>query len=119
MESVSSPERNPGQAGEGYSEPKPKSTRTRKYPGKSKKDELSRKLRGDFDIKMAKSKDSAVNSFCSVCRAKNQGLVAMCLRCGHGGHLRHIQEWFKERQGKENRCAIATCNCKCIFSECN
>ena len=73
----------------------------------------------DLNVKMEKSKDSNVNSFCSVCRAKNQGLVAMCLRCGHGGHLKHIQEWFGNERNQEKHCAIASCTCHCVFSECN
>lgn len=89
-------------------ESKPQSDKSRKNGGKN------------MDLKMAKSKDSNVNSFCSVCRAKNQGLVAMCLRCGHGGHLKHIQEWFGDLRGNENRhCAIATCECHCVFVEGN
>lgn len=69
-----------------------------------KENEITRSRRGNHN--------ADVNSFCSVCHNKNQGLVAMCLRCGHGGHLLHIQEWF----GTENRkCAIPTCNCCCIF----
>lgn len=100
---------------------KPRVSKNRKNGGKSgRKEDASRKKGTDFDFKMTKSKDSDVNSFCSVCRAKNQGLVAMCLRCGHGGHLRHIQEWFGDLRGNENRhCAIATCECHCVFVEGN
>ena len=57
-------------------------------------------------------------SFCSVCQAKNQGLVAMCLRCGHGGHLKHIREWFSDDvNNRRRKCAIVTCQCHCVFVE--
>ena len=69
-----------------------------------RENEITRSRRGD--------RQAEVNSFCSVCHMKNQGLVAMCLRCGHGGHLVHIQEWF----GTENqKCAVPTCDCCCVF----
>lgn len=69
-----------------------------------RENEITRSRRGE--------RQAEVNSFCSVCHMKNQGLVAMCLRCGHGGHLVHIQEWF----GVENRtCAVPTCDCCCVF----
>ena len=58
-----------------------------------------------------------INSLCSVCRTKNSGLVAMCLRCGHGGHLRHIQEWFGSHESKPRKCAVASCHCECVFEE--
>ena len=57
-------------------------------------------------------------SFCSVCQAKNQGLVAMCLRCGHGGHMKHIREWFSDDvNNRRRKCAIVTCQCHCVFVE--
>ena len=57
-----------------------------------------------------------IYSLCSVCKTKNSGLVAMCLRCGHGGHLRHVQEWFAREDGEEERkCAVTSCQCHCVF----
>lgn len=63
---------------------------------------------------LARSRCGDVNSFCSVCHSRNGGLVAMCLRCGHGGHLRHVKEWFGEEGRK---CAIPMCTCRCVFAE--
>ena len=61
---------------------------------------------------------SSVNSFCAVCKAKNTGMVMMCLRCGHGGHMKHIRQWFSDDVNNCNRkCAISTCSCHCVFKE--
>lgn len=69
---------------------------------------MARSRRGD--------RQAEIHSYCSVCHAKNQGLVAMCLHCGHGGHLRHIQEWFGSLDGTGGqKCAIPTCICHCVF----
>lgn len=76
----------------------------------------------EIDTGMARSNqesgESNVNSFCSVCQTKNQGMMMMCLRCGHGGHLRHIREWFSDDvHNWKRKCAIATCTCHCVFKE--
>ena len=68
----------------------------------------------EAESSLARSRSGEVNSFCSVCHSRNGGLVAMCLRCGHGGHLRHVREWFAERGRK---CAIPMCSCCCEFAE--
>ena len=68
----------------------------------------------ESEAALARSRSGEVNSFCSVCHSRNGGLVAMCLRCGHGGHLRHVREWFGEKGAK---CAIPMCSCCCVFAE--
>ena len=35
--------------------------------------------------------------YCSVCRMPVIGLASSCLRCNHGGHTVHIQQWFEKR----------------------
>ena len=35
--------------------------------------------------------------YCSICQMPVFGLASCCLRCNHGGHTLHIQEWFEER----------------------
>lgn len=36
--------------------------------------------------------------------------MTWCQSCRHGGHLVHIQEWFKSHQ----ECPVTCCNCKCF-----
>lgn len=97
-----------------------KRNRNEKQAVKAQTSRKKRTGKADLDMKMSKSKDSDVHSFCSVCRAKNQGLVAMCLRCGHGGHLEHIQKWFGNMNDcKNHKCAIPSCKCHCVFVEGN
>lgn len=36
--------------------------------------------------------------------------MTWCQSCRHGGHLVHIQEWFKTHQ----ECPVTCCNCKCF-----
>eukprot|EP00003_Mantamonas_plastica_P002587 TRINITY_DN1197_c0_g1_i4.p1 TRINITY_DN1197_c0_g1~~TRINITY_DN1197_c0_g1_i4.p1 ORF type:complete len:724 (+),score=210.90 TRINITY_DN1197_c0_g1_i4:452-2623(+) len=34
---------------------------------------------------------------CSLCNAPVKGMFVWCDGCGHGGHLKHIKEWFSEQ----------------------
>lgn len=34
-----------------------------------------------------------------------------CMKCKHGGHAHHIQEWF----GSHTVCPVSNCSCKCEF----
>lgn len=34
-----------------------------------------------------------------------------CMRCKHGGHAHHLQEWF----GSHSVCPVSNCSCKCQF----
>ena len=33
-------------------------------------------------------------SKCAVCGMEVKGLYTWCQGCGHGGHIKHIQDWF-------------------------
>ena len=46
---------------------------------------------------------------CVYCRIPVKGHVTACLACGHGGHLNHMMEWFRNN----HRCAAA-CGCNCL-----
>ena len=52
---------------------------------------------------------------CSVCRTSSRGLVAICPRCHHGGHVDHLFGWFssKSRNGKARQCPSLNCDCLC------
>lgn len=45
---------------------------------------------------------------CSFCQSQVNGLFWMCSKCFHGGHLNHMNRWFKEN----SNCAKCF-NCKC------
>jgi hypothetical protein len=47
---------------------------------------------------------------CSICRLTCKGLTSFCNLCGHGGHLEHMQNWFKS----ESICPTG-CGCMCII----
>ncbi|XP_054266064.1 GATOR complex protein WDR59-like isoform X1 [Macrosteles quadrilineatus] len=47
---------------------------------------------------------------CVICHLSVRGSMSSCLVCGHGGHLRHMQEWFKT----ESVCPSG-CGCHCII----
>ena len=53
-----------------------------------------------------------VVSQCAVCRRVVHGLYVTCLKCGHGGHLAHLQDWFAE-----NVECPSGCQCECRLSE--
>lgn len=42
----------------------------------------------------AKTNCQKPKAVCSVCGEACSGLWAMCQICGHGGHIRHLHEWF-------------------------
>eukprot|EP01114_Cavostelium_apophysatum_P021295 TRINITY_DN7390_c0_g2_i3.p1 TRINITY_DN7390_c0_g2~~TRINITY_DN7390_c0_g2_i3.p1 ORF type:complete len:819 (-),score=175.70 TRINITY_DN7390_c0_g2_i3:171-2627(-) len=35
---------------------------------------------------------------CSICHQVVKGLYVWCQTCGHGGHLKHISEWFSQEK---------------------
>ena len=54
---------------------------------------------------------TACNNFlftCCLCRVPVRGLFSVCSWCGHGGHTRHMIEWFEENE----ECASG-CGCRC------
>ena len=48
---------------------------------------------------------------CSLCRIPVRGLYSVCSFCGHGGHLKHMMDWFATNQ----ECASG-CGCRCAES---
>ncbi|XP_078335515.1 GATOR2 complex protein WDR59-like isoform X5 [Crassostrea virginica] len=46
---------------------------------------------------------------CSICHIGVKGNSIFCLRCGHGGHTTHIQDWFKD-----NAVCPTGCSCRCV-----
>ncbi|KAK4879789.1 hypothetical protein RN001_007935 [Aquatica leii] len=47
---------------------------------------------------------------CIICHISVKGSANCCLVCGHGGHTKHIQQWFE----RYNVCATG-CGCKCLI----
>ncbi|XP_026282882.1 GATOR complex protein Wdr59 isoform X2 [Frankliniella occidentalis] len=47
---------------------------------------------------------------CVICHISVRGPSNVCLVCGHGGHLLHMQAWFR----KETRCPTG-CGCSCLI----
>jgi len=45
---------------------------------------------------------------CCICRLSCRGLSMVCHVCGHGGHTRHLVQWFAEHP-----CCPAGCGCPC------
>jgi hypothetical protein len=45
---------------------------------------------------------------CSLCQLVVRGQSMFCMNCGHGGHERHMREWFEG----ENACPTG-CGCWC------
>lgn len=62
------------------------------------------------------SKNSCCNSCkkfplnCIVCHISVRGLANCCVSCGHGGHTKHLKEWFETK----NLCPTG-CGCKCLI----
>ncbi|OII72797.1 WD40 repeat and RING finger domain-containing protein [Cryptosporidium ubiquitum] len=54
-----------------------------------------------------------VSEGCCVCLEPVFGLYTRCLRCKHGGHIRHIRNWFEDR----TKCPMVECQCKCVPEE--
>ncbi|KAJ3121052.1 hypothetical protein HK100_012546 [Physocladia obscura] len=53
---------------------------------------------------------------CSICRIPCRGLLSSCIKCGHGGHLKHMENWFCIPGGPSAReCAVGGCGCKCVL----
>ncbi|XP_055383102.1 GATOR complex protein Wdr59 [Condylostylus longicornis] len=47
--------------------------------------------------------------YCALCRLPVRGMANACLICGHGGHLLHLDQWFKTH----NMCPFG-CGCPCL-----
>ncbi|KAL7753295.1 hypothetical protein RI367_001070 [Sorochytrium milnesiophthora] len=48
---------------------------------------------------------------CEICHLHVRGLALFCPNCGHGGHDRHLQEWFGAAGNKV--CPVGGCGCRC------
>ncbi|KAK9510437.1 hypothetical protein O3M35_005226 [Rhynocoris fuscipes] len=46
---------------------------------------------------------------CIVCHTTVRGSANVCLVCGHGGHTRHMQDWFTS-----NNVCPSGCGCQCL-----
>uniref|UniRef100_A0A1B6LD05 RWD domain-containing protein n=1 Tax=Graphocephala atropunctata TaxID=36148 RepID=A0A1B6LD05_9HEMI len=46
---------------------------------------------------------------CVVCHLSVRGVMSCCLVCGHGGHTKHMQDWFRS----ESTCPSG-CGCHCL-----
>eukprot|EP00731_Ephydatia_muelleri_P020820 Em0013g547a len=46
---------------------------------------------------------------CSICNLSVKGSSNICIACGHGGHIKHMLEWFS----KDDQCP-AGCGCRCL-----
>lgn len=49
---------------------------------------------------------------CCICHTLVRGLVNFCIHCGHGGHSKHIKEWFVDMQ--RDVCPTG-CGCRCLY----
>jgi len=47
---------------------------------------------------------------CSICHIAVKGISVFCLTCGHGGHVDHLNSWFKAG----NRECPTGCRCRCL-----
>ena len=47
---------------------------------------------------------------CVYCSLMVRGHVVLCLVCGHGGHLAHMEEYF----GEYDKCGAPSCDCECL-----
>jgi Zinc-ribbon, C4HC2 type len=45
---------------------------------------------------------------CAICENAIRGLFTVCDKCGHGGHVNHVSEWFRT-----NESCPTGCGCKC------
>ncbi|KAJ1605593.1 WD40 repeat and RING finger domain-containing protein [Cryptosporidium canis] len=52
----------------------------------------------------------SLSSVCGVCMEPVSGLYTRCLVCKHGGHIRHIKNWFKDTV----LCPVVGCECECV-----
>lgn len=51
-------------------------------------------------------------SKCTYCKQPVKSLFAWCQGCGHGGHLHHMQKYFRDHI----TCLVPSCGHKCEFS---
>lgn len=49
---------------------------------------------------------------CVLCLEKVNGMITFCPRCGHGGHQKHLNDWFSI-----NEMCPTGCGCNCTFTD--
>jgi hypothetical protein len=54
---------------------------------------------------------------CTVCSQPVLGQYFLCAVCGHGGHLRHVHEWFSSEEKNPKQCPQKDCTCRCIVKQ--
>lgn len=47
---------------------------------------------------------------CIICHISVRGSSNCCIVCGHGGHTKHIKQWFEQ-----NTICPTGCGCKCLI----
>jgi len=60
---------------------------------------------------------STIIIICSICLQPVLGQHFLCAICGHGGHLRHMHEWFSLEEFKHRFCPEKDCTCRCIIKQ--
>ncbi|THD25399.1 hypothetical protein D915_003975 [Fasciola hepatica] len=59
------------------------------------------------------------NLQCTICRTRVRGLVFLCERCNHGGHIDHLSQWFRDSATPDQprQCPALSCQCYCIIPD--
>ena len=63
---------------------------------------------GDICCEARRHAPSSFFLSCSICELSTRGLAIICTACNHGGHSKHIQEWFQQYE----ECPTG-CGCRC------
>jgi len=50
----------------------------------------------EIEGQVIRSSSGAGAGVCAVCHRSYSGLILICARCGHGGHLNHMLEWWSQ-----------------------
>ena len=45
---------------------------------------------------------------CMVCEKQVRGVLVVCPKCEHGGHLKHVKGWFLNHE----TCPLCDCRCE-------
>ena len=56
------------------------------------------------------SRCNRIALICTICRLPVKGATNHCMKCGHGGHTHHMDEWFK----LHTVCPTG-CGCDCLI----
>jgi hypothetical protein len=47
---------------------------------------------------------------CIICHVSVRGSANCCIVCGHGGHTKHLKQWFEKRD-----VCPSGCGCRCLI----